>query len=125
MNREIKFDIFLRRKDGTDSYHEFLTLDDLLNRNGSLFHPGIWEVVYTRQFTGLHAKNGEVLEGDIVKCGYGTGKVIFHVGCFMVEWIEDKESMMELLYSRKGTYARTGDECFEVIGNIYSNPEPT
>ena len=68
-------------------------------------------------------KDDEIFENDIVKCGYGIGKVIFHRGSFMVEWISDKEANMELLNSRKGIYARTDDELFEVIGNSIENPE--
>ena len=75
------------------------------------------------RFTGLIDKNGkEIWEGDIVRCSYGTGKVIFNVGCYMVSWLDDLEAYNEFLFSRKGTYKRKNDEEFEVIGNIYQNP---
>ncbi len=77
-----------------------------------------------QQYTNILDKNQkEIYEGDIVKCGYGIGEVIFNAGCFMVQWICDPEANMELLFSRKGTYRRTNDEMFEVIGNIFENPE--
>lgn len=76
------------------------------------------------QFTSLYDKNGkEIYEGDVVKCGYGVGKVIFNVGCFMVEWIDDTGADMEFLFSRKGRRGRDSYDEFEVIGNIYENPE--
>lgn len=74
------------------------------------------------QFTGLSDKNGkEIYEGDIVKCGYGVGQVIFSSGCFWVQWIDDKEANMEWVHSRKGTYIRQGEDMFEIIGNIYEH----
>lgn len=76
------------------------------------------------QFTGLTDKNCNMLyESDIVECGYGKGKIVFKSGCFMVEWIDDKEAYLEFLFSRKGMYTRKDDEQFELIGNIYENPE--
>jgi uncharacterized phage protein (TIGR01671 family) len=75
------------------------------------------------QYSGENDKTGKLIyESDIVKCGYGTGVVIFHAGCFMVEWIDDKESEMEFLFSRKGRSARDEYESFEIIGNIYQHP---
>lgn len=71
----------------------------------------------------------EACEGDIIKAwwgqdinspDYGIGKVIFHCGCFMIEWIGDKEANMELL----GMVYKTGRlRFFEVLNNIYENPE--
>jgi uncharacterized phage protein (TIGR01671 family) len=76
------------------------------------------------QDTGLTDNNNKrIFEGDIVQCGYGTGVVIFNVGCFMVQWLDDKEAYMEFLFSRKGTHRRKGEEVFEIIGNIHDNPE--
>jgi uncharacterized phage protein (TIGR01671 family) len=73
------------------------------------------------QYTGLKDRNGkEIYEGDIVKCGYGYGEVIFNAGCFMVQWIDDKEAQMEFIFSRDGRYSRRHpDDFFQIIGNIY------
>lgn len=77
------------------------------------------------QFTGLKDRNDkEIYEGDIVKCGYGVAKVIFNAGCFMIEWLDDREAYMEFVFSRKGMYSRQNDdEKLEIIGNIHENPE--
>lgn len=83
-----------------------------------------YDDIVVTQYTGLEDKNEkEIYEGDVVKCGYGVGIVVFNAGCFMVEWIDDKEAYMEFLFSRKEMYARKDDELFEIVGNIYENPE--
>ena len=118
--RPIKFEIKLRRKDGSDGYYEHLTLDDLLNRNGCLYHPGLWEVVYKRQFTGLHDKNGkEIYEGDIVMYCEIEYKIIyqaneFHCGYYLAYMFEDN-SCLELGKQRTNI--------IEVIGNIYEKEQ--
>ena len=72
-----------------------------------------------QEFTGLLDLYGtEIYEGDIVKCGYGIGEVVFQAGCFMVKWLSDPEASLEFLFSRDGTYARKGEEQFEIIGNV-------
>jgi hypothetical protein len=54
---------------------------------------------------------------DIVKIeGYGVGKVVFQGGCFMIEWGGDVYN--EPLF---GKNFRKRD--FEIIGNIFDNPE--
>jgi hypothetical protein len=73
-----------------------------------------------KKATGLLDLNGrEFYENNIVKCGYGIGQVVFQAGCFMVKWLSDPEASLEFLFSRDGTYARTGEEQFEIIGYIY------
>lgn len=75
------------------------------------------------QFTGLTDKNGkEIYEGDVVSVEYGRGKVIFHAGCFMIEWIDDPEANMELLSMRNAKFGHARED-LELLGNIYENPE--
>ena len=115
MNREIKF----RAWDESQKYMAYQGTPDLENIQSFMHHFANKELM---QFTGLTDKNGkEIYECDVVKCGYGTGNVVFKSGCFMVEWIDDKEAYLEFVFSRKGIYVREGDEQFEIIGNIYEN----
>jgi hypothetical protein len=80
------------------------------------------QVMQSSELYDIYSK--EIFEDDIVQCEYGTGKVVFKSGCFMVEWIDDKESEMEFLFSRNGRYKREGGgEQFAVIGNIYQNKD--
>lgn len=70
------------------------------------------------QYTGLKDKNGKnVYEGDVLRF-VSNGKkekceVKFVDGCFIVSGIKNLTSWWLCDY----------DECYEIIGNIYENPE--
>lgn len=130
MNREIKFRIWNGSQMEYNIMAGFLgtffvnSIDERdsssMSQNNTKYPPD----TIPMQFTGLKDINGkDIYENDIVQCGYGKAKVIFKSGCFMVQWIEDKEAYMEFLFSRKGMYIRKDDEQFTIIGDIYQNPE--
>ena len=78
------------------------------NGVGGYFNPKAEKYV-VMQYTGLKDKNGkEVCEGDIIKIGKSRIAVEFEKGCFQI--------------ARVCFYGRRSDE-YEVIGNIYENPE--
>lgn len=133
MNRKIKFRVW----DNADKRFLWFFNSDILDeifgqshsdapiseRTGRIFVRNSSDYVL-QQFTGLLDKNGnEIYSGDIVRCSYGAGKVIYHCGCFMVEWIDDDGADMEFLFSHDGRRKRQDGYEFEVIGNIYENPE--
>lgn len=126
--REIKFRAFVSKKSRFNSKVGMIEGEDIKKmldpKYTRIYGEHCWEDVglMLMQYTGLKDKNGkEIYECDIVICSYGIGKVVFNSGCFMVEWLDDRESYMEFLFSRKGVYCRTGNEELKVIGNIYEN----
>lgn len=75
------------------------------------------------QFIGLKDCNSvEIFEHDIVHVYYGVGKVVFNAGCFMIEWIDDKEANMELLFTQNFKIGHRREDLV-VTGNIHTNPE--
>lgn len=75
------------------------------------------------QYTGCKDMKGkDIFENDIVNVAYGTGKVVFHAGCFMIEWLDDKEANMELLTMEKFKTGHAREDLI-VNGNIHDNPE--
>ncbi len=96
---------------------------------------GYFDIVDTEtvgQFTGLTDKNGkDIYEGDIVHCkGYG----ISYIGerkTYRVAYNESAE--FELINTQRNTYSDKSfgysteriltQHSFEVIGNVYDNPE--
>lgn len=96
--------------------------------SGSLCYDVIPETV--GQYTGLTGKNGtRVFENDIVTVYYnpkyvgvskdrvGNFAVVFHDGCFM------KRKITNPMSGDAGLYHFIQSDEFEVIGNIYDNPE--
>jgi len=75
------------------------------------------EVVNIQQYTGLKDKNGkEIYEGDVVQ-RVRQYKVTFVRGCFRCESTCDESGF------RLSRYAGRERTEYEVIGNIYENPE--
>lgn len=105
MNREIKFRAWdTKRNRWCDSFS--------VNGVGAV---DASEGVILMQYTGLKDKNGkEIYEGDVVKWGAGVKEtVIFRDAKFCIEGI-DSYSIPLLKNDCKD---------FEIIGNIYENPE--
>ena len=115
MEREIKFEVRIEHIQTGNTWTEIFSLDQLLNRNGCLYSPGIQKVVYKRQFTGLKDKNGrEICEGDVILWGSDKGEVVFDE----VHW-----AVKIKLLRFPQTFPAFLAKSFEIIGNIHENPE--
>ena len=138
MNRDIKF----RGKD-RESWHYGNLVQEIRHNNNKLFD-GIFTYIKNLeykngdyigksfpvnsdtigQYTGLHDKNGkEIYEGDIVYCQtkYGKAKALieFIDGKFVAYWNS------AITHPQNGHHIACYDinKKFEVIGNVFENPE--
>ena len=124
MTREIKFRAWDKRNKQMLTVAQFvfdtrgeayLEKSPIIARDKDYNHySGDFESMEIMQFTGLKDKNGkEIYEGDIVKFRNPVyAEIIYLKGCFFAgnEFLGDRP-----LYNIKIPY--------EVIGNIYENPE--
>lgn len=119
--REIKFRVW-NKKDkqmyevsSIDFYFEFINWKP--NKDGSETRTFMeWEDCELIEYTGLKDKNGkEIYEGDIVRVNSGIAKILWQfTGAFgfVLKYIEDELNTIMI-----------AEDCYEVIGNIYENPE--
>ncbi len=88
--------------------------------------PKTWEL---SEYTGLKDKNGkEIYEGDIVKCiDMHDGNLFAFINnkpiLLEVRWSNEDASFVIGKYPEEYTIFQSLMSCFEVIGNIYENPE--
>jgi len=107
MMRDIKF----RAWDGKRMFDAFDLIPELNRPVGNITVGTFKPSTIMLQYTGMKDRTGkEIYEGDIVDTGQGLiAPVTYHGGCFGVT------------NSEKGrTIYSTG---FEVIGNVYENPD--
>lgn len=130
MNREIKFRIWADNK-----FYNKCLVGNTNNTNDEKWTcPMVWlekqkEWVHCDngiicQYTGLHDKNGkEIYEGNIVYCQtkYGKAKALieFIDGKFVAYWNS------AITHPQNGHHIACYDinKKFEVIGNVFENPE--
>jgi uncharacterized phage protein (TIGR01671 family) len=121
--REIKFRAWDKETQSILNSNEGSNFDIEVNAQGDLIFMAKdnFRKVIPMQFTGLLDKNGkEIYEGDIVKgihfeeidTGIGLDKLSMDTNRFEVKW--DDFCYGWNLY---------GSEEFEIIGNIYENPD--
>ena len=131
MSREIKFRVWDIVNKRMLSYGDIMTLP-------------MWEVFpgtpeqrayEVMQYTGLKDKNGkEIYEGDVLKQvkkssreGYESSsydknnfEVVFKYGSF---WLQRPYDDSVYIRDFPNIDEFVGFECFEIVGNIYENPE--
>ncbi|WP_332286659.1 YopX family protein [Bacillus velezensis] len=121
--REIKFRAYHTEKRDGQEFPRMLDWDELLNNDeeelACYFKNEFSNVSPLMQYTGLKDKNGrEIFEGDIVIDGReNSAEVVFDDGCFcVIGYLGDLRThpLRDSLFC---------GERFEVIGNIYEDPE--
>ena len=112
--REIKFRVW-----NTKEKKMHLPFDNCSTTYNLSYFENTKHVEYPMQYTGLKDKNEvEIYEGDVIKTKYtNPQKIIFERGAFMVELIKKPGNKSYIPIKLLDRY--------EIIGNIYENPELT
>lgn len=108
--REIKFKAHSPQKGEVVLVDDFYWFEEnYVHQNGDG-----WDLY---QYTDLKDKNGkEIYDGDIANSCYGIGQVYINERGARFEFDTDTDGLWEMCTGREG-------KVFEVIGNIYENPE--
>ena len=131
MSREIKFRAWLKEEkkilnvetiDFSEKSIQYLEKNEIID--AYLLRTKFLEDVEIMQYTGLKDKNGkEIYEGDILKYKFPYDRRLKHVS--LVKFIETEASfgLKDIYGNEIPLYRITANNYFEVVGNIYENPE--
>jgi uncharacterized phage protein (TIGR01671 family) len=140
-SRDIKFRYVFKRKSDGHIYMIIVPIQILEEGHGeifSMFKNDSWKLVARDQFVGLHEKNWkEIYERDILRSestlrhldGRNTGKI--SIVLRQVIWMDDGwgEKTIKNIQNYPGVIGfeskgiKTFSEFWEVVGNVYENPE--
>lgn len=95
----------------------------LMDGTNPTFNEPVTDRLKLMQYTGLKDKNGkEIYEGDIIKgCNGSINGHPWHIGPREIKWLNNKAEFNVPLWGTLENQNST--HWFEVIGNIYENPE--
>lgn len=132
MSREIKFRLWSKiSKKFIETNNP--NLEFVINNNGYLysienFYGEIYVLpqmdIEVLQFTGLQDRNGkEIYEGDILKYNFPYDERLKHIS--LVKFVETEASfgLKDIYGDEIPLYRIAANNYFEIIGNIYENPE--
>jgi uncharacterized phage protein (TIGR01671 family) len=117
MKREIKFRMW--SKDANKFWYDPENVYGCLKNSKMPEHKGWYSDMVWQQYTGLKDKNDvEIYEGDILLCAFHhstrnqKGIVEYFASSFIVNWMDQTDESLDEVCA-----------VFEVIGNIFENPE--
>ena len=131
MSREIKYRAWLKEEkkmvivetiDFSEKSIQYLEKNEIID--AYLLRTTFLEDIELMQYTGIKDKNGkEIYEGDILKYKFPYDRRLKHVS--LVKFIETEASfgLKDIYGNEIPLYRITANNYFEVIGNIYENPE--
>lgn len=128
MNREISFRAWHKKEKIIIIIDAvFFTDNHYIGHTDNGYHgSGSLDDIELLQCTGLKDKNGKLIfEGDIVKTLHGNFEVFWRekFASFAIRKPDKPSEWIDLLHAPGKEYQVGNMESFEIIGNIYENPE--
>ena len=127
MSREKTFSVSDKEKNMCTNFKIFDNIMYFMDKNtGVWFHEKYKakERFALMQYTGIKDKNGkEIYEGDIIKYKFLYDRRLNHIS--PVKFLETEASfgIKDIYGNEIPLYRITANNYFEVVGNIYENPE--